>query len=293
MNILFIGSSGPLSLYPLHTLLSSGHSICAIAMEVTQTNPFYNPLFPISTNNNDLANTHLDSFAQSNKVPVILFDKPLENYKSVISHYCPDIILVSCFGKKLPESILTIPKYGCFNLHPSLLPDFRGPTPVFWQFRNAARQFGVSLHRINNYFDRGDIIKQASIEFADGIRHKQASLLLADLAAELILDVVNNFENRTSHATCQQHDHARYYSYPSSEDYTVNTSWTARRIYNFIKAYAGENILFPCNIDGQIIYLLEAIDYDDQSTAIFEIIDDQVIFPCCRGFIKARFRLHN
>lgn len=291
MNILFIGSSGPLSLYPLNTLLSSGHSICAIAMEITQTNPFYNPLFPISTNTNDLTSTHLDSFAQNNNVPVIIFDKPLEHYLSNISLYSPDIIIVSCFGKKLPQCILTIPKYGCFNLHPSLLPDFRGPTPIFWQFRNGARKFGVSLHRMTDHFDSGDIIKQSSIEFEDGIHHQQAKLLLSELAADLVVDVVNNFENSINQAACQHQSLAHYYSYPSSEDYEVNTNWTARRIYNFIKAYAGENILFPCNINGKIFYLLNAIDYNNQSATIFELTDDQVTFSCARGTITASIQI--
>lgn len=291
MNILFIGSSGPLSLYPLMNLLTTPHSVCAVAMEITQTNPFYNHLFPIHTPADDLSNLHLDSLAQHHNLPVIIFDKPLEQHCNDIKQYSPDIILVSCFAKKIPESILSIPRYGCFNLHPSLLPDYRGPMPVFWQFRMGASEFGVSLHRMTSLFDRGDIILQSSIALADATHYMQAKILLAKLGANLIVDALDDLEYLVPNATQQAKESGQYYSYPVQDDYTLSTQWTAKRMFNFIKAFEEENISFPCMTNNQTFFIIEAIDYAVDSDCAFDLTDDCITIPCSTGCVHARVSL--
>jgi methionyl-tRNA formyltransferase len=291
MKILFIGSSSPLSLIPLNKILQSEHSICAVGMEVTQTNPFYNYLFPVKTDSNSLNFHHLDSFAKQNHLPVITFNKHIAHYVDVIKKYAPDIILVSCFGKKLPTEILSIPAMGCFNLHPSLLPQYRGPTPVFWQFRNGAEQFGVTLHLMTTNFDDGHIIGQSSIDLNDGTHHMQAKLQLSEIAADLIIDVLNDFSSFIKNVENQSEHSSSYYSYPAQEDYTVSTTWSAKRLYNFIKAYQNNSIVFPCEYNNQTFNLIEAIHYDLNADTGFKLTNDFITLPCSSGYLKAKIQL--
>jgi len=292
MNILYIGSSGPLSILPLKNILQTQHSICAVAMEANQTNTLYNHLFPVQTTQENTSNTHLDTFAKQNNLPVIIFNSNLQSYAEDIKHYAPDVILVSCFGKKLPSNILSIPRYGCINLHPSLLPEFQGPTPVFWQFKNGTNLFGITLHRMTEDFDAGDIIKQSSIQLDHGIHHQQAKLQLAHLAADLITDTLNDFPGVIENSTPQDKQLSSYYSYPRQDDYRVSVSWTAKRMYNFLKAYQNGSTLFPCEINGRTFNLIEAISYDDNSDCEFKLIHDQLTLPCFSGCLTARI-LHD
>lgn len=291
MKILFIGSSAPLSLIPLEKILHAGHTICAVAMEASQANPFYHHLFPVQTDSATPDNIHLDSFAKQNNLPVIILAENLQKNIVDIKHYSPDIILISCFGKKIPDAILSIPIYGSFNLHPSMLPKFRGPTPVFWQFKYAASPFGVSLHRMTHDFDCGDIIKQAHVKFDDGIHHLQAKLQLAHSAADLILDTLNDFSNLIKHATPQPSHASSYYTYPTQSDYKISPQWSARRLFNFIRAYQDGRTLFPCEINGQTFNLLTAISYQLTSLHSVEIMDNIINLPCADGSLRAELSL--
>ena len=291
MNILYIGSSGPLSILPLKNILQTQHSICAVAMQDTQTNPFYNHLFPVQITEKNTDNTHLDSFAKQHNLPVIIFNKSLQNYVDDIEHYKPDIILVSCFGNKLPSNILSIPRHGCFNLHPSLLPEFQGPTPIFWQFKNGVNKFGVTLHKMTEDFDAGDIIKQSSIALDNGIYHQQAKLQLAHLAADLILEFLNDFNHAIERSKPQNNQLSSYQSYPTQDDYQVSATWPASRLYNFLKAYQGINISFPCEIKGQTFNLIEAINFNTDDDCEFKLNHDQITFPCSTGCLTATIQL--
>lgn len=272
----------------LQKILQTNHTICAVALESSQTNPFYNHLFPIQTDTEEPSNIHLDSFARQNSLPLIIFKKHLNHYFEDINNYSPDIIIVSCFGKKLPNEILSIPTYGCFNLHPSLLPKFRGPTPVFWQFRNGSKHFGVTLHRMTDNFDCGGIIKQSSTELSDGIHHLQAKSLLANIAADLITNVLDDFTCSIKNLMPQDKQSSSYHSYPTLNDYKINTKWSAKRVYNFIKAYQGNNTVFPCEVTGHVYNLVEAISYDSNADIKFNLTNDLITLPCSHGCLQAK-----
>ena len=290
MRILFIGSSTSLSLTPLKQILQSGHTVCAVAMEATQTNPFYNPLFNALIHSSKTDNIHLDSFARQNSLPVLIFSEKILDNVSLIQNYSPDIILVSCFGKRLPDEILSIPTLGCFNLHPSLLPKFRGPTPVFWQFKYAADLFGITLHRMTYNFDDGDIINQSEIKLDDGISYLQAISELANLSASLINHTLNNFSKFLQTSVVQNDQLSSYYSYPVPDDYKINTQCSAKSQYNFIKAYQGNNTVFPFEVNNQLFLITEAMSYELNTSNKPEFINDQIIIPCSSGNLTAKIQ---
>ena len=102
----------------------------------------------------------------------------------------PDLICVSCFPHRLPPAILNLPRLGCLNVHPSLLPRFRGPVPLFWALRSGVPETGVTVHFMDENFDTGDVALQRPFPLPDGITHAELETQLAQIGADLLVDAV-------------------------------------------------------------------------------------------------------
>lgn len=84
-----------------------------------------------------------------------------------VQHTAIDFLLVACWPYLISEALITSPRKAALNLHPSLLPDFRGPNPIEQQLASGTSGFGVTLHLLNHQFDRGDIIAQSALHDID------------------------------------------------------------------------------------------------------------------------------
>ena len=284
MKILYIGSSGSLSSTPLRALIKSKHHVCAFAFDQEHS------AFDV------IKSGSIQSLVFENTIPFIKFDKNYTNAVSQIQLVQPDIILVSCYARLLPQEILSIAKRGCFNVHPSLLPAFRGPDPVFWQFQQGIIDFGVTLHRLSEGFDTGNIVSQMSVKIEGGLTQNKATELLADIAGELVLNLIEDIKNNRVTEIEQDKSKASYYSYPDHKDYEVSTRWTAKRIVNFIKAYQNEAVYFLCTINDKKVKLIKAISY--QSSHYNDMSGEKVIqrgdnikFACQTGYIECQVKL--
>lgn len=285
MKILFIGSSGPFSLIPLQALISSNHSVCAIAINEDSNSDF-----------NVVSSGTIQSLSFKHSTPLINLNKNITDVVSEIESYHSDIILVSCYDRLIPQELLSIAKIGAFNLHPSLLPRFRGPVPLFWQFRDGKDDFGVTLHRMSAEFDTGHIISQKKITMDDGIHYRDATKLLANIGSELILDFLDNDCENKLDETVQDNALSSYQSYPTKDDYTVSTEWSAKRIHNFIKAYIEPDVFFLCEIEESKFKLVDVLSYQDIAYAEMGnksyIVDGDVItFSCNNSYIQCQIKL--
>ena len=176
MNILYIGSSGALSLVPFNKLLSSEHSVTAVGV--------FNPIV-LHDKIIALENSSLSLFADQQNISVIDLSQSVDLIVEQCNKISIDIILISCFGKRLPEEVVALAKSGCFNMHPSLLPGYRGPEPIFWQMKHES-ETGVSWHFVTNYFDAGDVVKQKIVILDDGVSYREISHAMADVGADLV-----------------------------------------------------------------------------------------------------------
>jgi methionyl-tRNA formyltransferase len=148
----------------------------------------------------------------------------------------PEIIVVACFPWRLPCWLLELPPRGCLNLHPSLLPDGRGPEPVFWAFRGGMVETGVTLHLMNEAFDAGPIIRQERVSIPDYATIPSLERSLARIGTELVLDHVRNASGRSLDLIPQPEDAPGYAQVPSGDDLMVPTSWNADHAARFIRA---------------------------------------------------------
>lgn len=131
-------------------------------------------------------------------------------YVELIRSLSPDVIVVAAFGQILPADILNAPRFGCINVHASLLPRYRGSAPIQWSILNGDAETGVTIMRMDEGVDTGDIILQKRIpiamdETADTLFDK-----LAAMGGPLILEVLEQLEAGTASYQKQDDTQACY-----------------------------------------------------------------------------------
>lgn len=179
---------------------------------------------------------------------------------SQINEFNTDFSLVACFPYKIPQSLCSTSTYGCLNLHPSLLPRYRGPTPVFWQLRNNEPLIGMTLHCIDNEFDTGDIVAQSGIKLTNGMRSRAIDMRLGEAGAKLFIEYINKQKTTLEKLSSapQNHQQATYFSSPTDADFQLSLDWTATHAFNFMRGTDQWQRPYCITIDKKLLYLAAA-----------------------------------
>lgn len=147
----------------------------------------------------------------------------------------PDLIVTCAYGQILPREILDYPKYGCINVHASLLPKYRGGAPIHRAIMNGATKTGITIMYMNTRMDEGDIISQAEVEITEtetaSTLHDKLSILGANLLMETLPDILNGTNTRTP----QDSSKATYGFIIKREDERIDFRKTKKEIYNQIR----------------------------------------------------------
>ena len=154
----------------------------------------------------------------------------------VLRDYEPDLIVVAAFGQILPKELLEMPRYGCINVHASLLPKYRGAAPIQWAILNGDAVAGVTIMRMDVGLDTGDMIAQREIEVTP--RETGGSLFdrLADLGAKLCVDTIPSIVDGTAVYTPQDESAATKVGLIKKEDGQIDFSKDACAIERQIRA---------------------------------------------------------
>ena len=116
---------------------------------------------------------------------------------NVIRELAPDLIVVAAYGRILPQEILDVPRYGCVNVHSSLLPKYRGAAPIHWSILNGERETGVTIMKMVLALDAGDILAQAKTPIDPDETVEVLHDRLARLGAELLAETIPAIEAGT------------------------------------------------------------------------------------------------
>ena len=132
----------------------------------------------------NIINTPVKELAIKNNIPVFQPNNIKEEYQKILD-YNPDIIITCAYGQIIPDSILNYPKYGCINVHGSLLPKLRGGAPIHHAIINGDTETGITIMYMSSKMDAGDIISQKSIKIEEDdyldIVYNKLSLLVEPL----------------------------------------------------------------------------------------------------------------
>lgn len=118
-----------------------------------------------------------------------------DEFKNEIRNLEPDLVCVVSYGVILPKSFLKIPPLGCINVHPSMLPKYRGPAPIQWAVLNGDKKTGVSIMYLDAGMDSGDIITQEEVEIGEDETTGELWNRLSEIGAKLLKNVVTDISN--------------------------------------------------------------------------------------------------
>jgi methionyl-tRNA formyltransferase len=251
---MYLGTCGPFSTLPFRRLLSAGLNVCVLGTPLPASATGGHVCPPVWQN--DGPDT-ITSLANDGDVPIEYIGSPGHHSTlSRLASYEPDVVIVSCFPLILPGNLLNLPPLGCLNLHPSLLPAYRGPAPLFWQFRQGECNMGVTLHLMSEHVDGGDIVGQRAVSAQDGLTGHAAEVLLARYGAELLIRALSDLAQGHLDRRPQDEATSSYHPWPAHNDFQVSTHWTAQRAFNFILGTAEYRHPYPIQI-GQDSFLIQ------------------------------------
>ena len=177
-------------------------------------------------------------FAEKNNIPVLQPPKlkPPEVIAKLESFHA-DLIVVTAYGKILPQAILDLPKFGCINVHASLLPRYRGAAPIEWSIINGEKFTGVTIMQMNAGLDTGDMLASKRVEISDEMILPELKEILSTEGAKLLIETINRLDEVTP---IKQDDSLSNYAPMLTKD-TGKIDWnkSAREIHNLVRGLYG------------------------------------------------------
>ena len=229
MKLVFFGSSH-YSVPSLEALVKAGYPVAAVVTLPQRKGgrgqeALSNPVL-------EWAEAHQIRLFQQEKMA----DAPFQEALKALS---PDLFIVVSFGKFLPASLLQIPKLYALNIHPSLLPKFRGPSPIAWALLEGEKKAGVSLFRISERIDTGDIllIEEAAIGEEDDVQTLSEKLF--QKGADLLLKGLSLIESQKASFAPQEEKEATYAPRLKKADGDIDWSQESWRIACQVRAFKG------------------------------------------------------
>ena len=217
--------------------------------------------------------------AMDNNIPIFQPVRLRENYQEIIDSK-PDIIITCAYGQIIPNVILEYPKYGCINVHGSLLPELRGGAPIHWAIIRGYKETSITIMDMSSKMDAGDIISQESIKIDDdmilGDLYDKMSILGRDLLIKTLPSIIDGSCVRTK----QDEDKVTFGYNVNKEDMLIDFSLRALDIKNLVRGLNPIPGAF-CYLDGKRvkIYEVEILDKDsDGEVGKIISLDKDVLF---------------
>lgn len=157
----------------------------------------------------------------------------VESLKSLM----PDVIVVVAYGQILSQAILDIPKFGCVNVHGSLLPKYRGAAPIQWSVANGDKETGITTMLMDKGIDTGDMLLKTSLEIPPHATAFDMEVALSEVGADLLIQTLEGLENGTITPTPQDHTAFTYAEILSKEMANIDWTMSATQIESRIRGF--------------------------------------------------------
>ena len=148
-----------------------------------------------------------------------------------------DVFVVVAYGQILSRKILDMPKYGCINVHGSILPEYRGAAPIQWSIYDGKEKTGITTMLMNEGMDTGDMLLKAYTSIDLFTNAEELSTQLAQKGADLLLETLNQLETGKIKPMPQNKDLATYARMITKDDFQIDWSQPALQIHNQIRAF--------------------------------------------------------
>lgn len=211
-----------------------------------------------------------------------------EEYIEIIKNLAPDCIVVAAYGKILPKEVLDIPKYGCVNVHGSLLPKYRGAGPIQWAVLNDESETGITTMLMGEGLDTGDMLLKRSTSIGENETAAELFDRLADMGAELLIETLDALEQGSVTPEKQDENLASYAPMLSKDMCSIDFDEPVRKVHKKICGLSD----WPCavtKLNGKRlkIYKSEIASTKSSGKACGEIVDAKDFsVACADGVIR-------
>lgn len=247
MKIVYLGTPD-FAVEPLKAIYESGkHDILAVVT---------NPDKPVGRKR-ILTECPVKKFASKCGLSVLNYDKIKVEGVEDLRSLQPDIMVTCAFGQILSQEILDIPKYGVINIHASLLPKYRGASPIHYAIKNGETFTGITIMKTDIGIDTGDIILQKTVSIGENETCGELFDRLSILGAEAVLDALARIESNTVEYEKQDEESATYTHMIKKEDAKIDWTLTAEEIVNTVRAFNPAPVAYTI-FQGQPLKIFKA-----------------------------------
>ena len=185
MNIIFMGTP-EFAVPSLKALIDSKYNVVGVVCQPDRP----------SGRGRKLTSPPVKILAEAYSIPVLQPEKiRTDEFFEEIKSLKPDLICVTAYGKIIPPNILEHPKYGCVNVHASLLPKYRGAAPINWAIINGEKTTGITTMLMDEGMDTGDILLKKEIEIGEDDTSIELSERLSQVGAKLLIETIEKGQN--------------------------------------------------------------------------------------------------
>ena len=281
MRIVFMGTPD-FSVPCLDALVKAGHDVAAV---------FTQPDKP-KNRGHKLQMPPVKEYAVEKGIPVY---QPLslrkgEDADAAISGLWqlePDCIVVVAYGQILPKAVLDMPRYGCINVHASLLPRYRGAAPIQRCIMNGETETGVTTMHMAEGLDTGDMILKEKTAILPDMTASQLHDKLSAMGAKLIVETIDMLKQGTAPRTPQTDENTCYASMISKDDCRIDFTKPADTIYTQIRGLSSSPCAFTV-LEGKRlkVYFAEKMQLDEPATAGMVIQAEGLCVACGEGALR-------
>lgn len=212
-------------------------------------------------------------------------------FVEILKEYQPDIMVVVAFGQILSEEILNIPKYGCINVHGSILPQYRGAAPIQWSIINGEEFGGVTTMYMAKGLDSGDMILKAEEKIKPDDTYGSLYDRLSVIGAELLIKTLDLIENDEVKRIPQNDDEATFAPMIKPELEHINWNGKNTDIVNLIKGLNPQPVAYTMLNDEKLkIWFAETIDgdYNGEPGTIVDVRKRDFVVMTAEGAVAVK-----
>ena len=213
-----------------------------------------------------------------------------EKWINVLKDINPDLIVVAAYGKLLPKSILELPKYGCINVHASLLPKYRGASPINAAILNGEIDAGVTIMQMSEGLDTGDMLHKVTTGIMENETYGQLHDRLALLGGKALIEAISLIKEGKLKPEKQNDEESCYAHMINTADTAICFDKSANEVSQLIRAYDPQPGAFCRLDDGKVkLFSSSVFDTDSHGTPglISQVTKKGFVIECKKGSILA------
>ena len=239
----------------------------------------------------ELQPTPVKAFALSRGLDVYQPDTlRSEEFMELLEKLAPELIAVTAYGKILPESVLNFPKYGCINVHGSLLPEYRGAAPMQRAIIDGKSETGVTIMYMAKGLDTGDMLLVEKCPINDTDNFEDIHDRLSQMGAVALVKAARDIEAGRAVRVKQDDALATYAAKIEKSDCAIDFSRSAKEVHDLIRGLSPIPLSFTKTPDGKLLKILESRVFDNEK--LFgkpgEVIclGDDICVACGKGALS-------